>query len=184
MKRTRITLARLMAFVAVVAVQLAALAVALRYDESELTLGLAPTGFACEIGLLWAVLSGGWLRAFWTGFVVFGCAMMATFVWAECFTESAANEAWASYAEFAWGVISGTAPPQQWLFAGGDVGTAEVLSLPQLAAACAGGVFASLVTLITRRFFGVRALDLGQEKGKASSIGRNSTRAAGTPLIP
>jgi hypothetical protein len=153
MKRTRITLARLMAVVAVLAVELAALAVALRRDESEMTLGLAPTALACEIGLLCAILGGGRSRAFWTGFVVFGGAMMATLAWAGCFTESAANDAWASYMERAQDVMS-TTPLPHWLdYVHADVATAAILSLPQLAAACAGGVFAALGTLITRRFF-------------------------------
>ena len=57
---------------------------------------------------------------------------------------------------------------------GGDVFDAIIFSLPQLAAACAGGVFASLVTLITRRFFGVRTLDLGPEKGKRYTLGETA----------
>ena len=73
MKRTRITLARLMIVVAVVAVEVAAFIVACRSGEGETALGLAPTGLACQIGILCAVLSRGWSRAFWSGFVVFGC---------------------------------------------------------------------------------------------------------------
>jgi hypothetical protein len=164
MKRARITLARLMIVVAVVAVELAAFIVACRSGEGETALGLAPTGLACQIGMLCAVLSRGRSRAFWSGFVVFGCAMMMTWAWAGWFRESAANDAWVSYVELAEVVISTIPRPPQWLSDGGDVAMAVVLSLPQLAAACAGGVFISLVTLITRRFFGVRALDLGQEK--------------------
>jgi hypothetical protein len=168
MKRTRITLARLMTVVAVVAVDLAAFIVACRSDKGELALGLAPTGLACQIGVLCAVLSGGRSRTFWVGFVVFGCAMMMTFVWAGWFTESAANDAWVSYAELAPGVISTIPRAPQWLFDGGDVSMAAVLCLPQLVAACVGGVFATLVALVTRRFFGVRALDLGRDEGRAS----------------
>ncbi len=163
MKRTRITLAGLMIVVAVVAVELAAFIVACRSGAGETALGLAPTGLACQIGLLCAVLCGGRSRAFWTGFVVVGCAMLATFAWACCFTESAANDAWASYAERAEEVWQ-TIPTPQWLFVHSDVVMAVVLSLPQLAAACAGGVFVLLVTLITQRLFGVRVLDLVQEK--------------------
>ncbi len=181
MKRTRITLARLMAVVAVVAVDLAAFIVACRNDAGELALGLAPTGLACQIGLLCAVLSGGRSRAFWTGFVVFGCAMMATFAWASFFRESAVNEAWATYAEFAQGVIW-SIPFSPWgPYDGGDVFDATIFSLPQLAAACAGGIFASLVTLMTRRFFGVRALDLGEENGKRYALGETA-RGPGVPL--
>jgi hypothetical protein len=157
MRRTRITLARLLTVVAVVGLELAAFIAACRSGKGELALGLAPTGLACQIGILCAVLSGGRSRGFWTGFVVFGSAMMATFVWAACFTESAANEAWASYAEVAPGVISTIPCAPHWLFDGGDGSMAAVLSRPQLAAACAGGVFAVLITLVTRRFFGVRA---------------------------
>jgi hypothetical protein len=178
MKRACITLARLMIVVAVVAVELAAFIVACRRVGGDWVLGLPPTGVACQIGLLCAVLSRGRLsRAFWTGFVVLGCAMMATFAWASFFRESAVNEAWATYAEFAQGVIW-SIPYTPWgHYDGGDLFDAIVFAFPQLAAACAGGVLALLVTLITRRFFGVRALDLLR-------IGRNSTRAGGTPLNP
>ena len=85
MKRTRITLARLMIVVAVVAVELAAFIIACRCLGGDWVRGLPPTALACQIGLLCAVLSRGLSRAFWTGFVVFGCAMMATFAWGLCF---------------------------------------------------------------------------------------------------
>jgi hypothetical protein len=182
MKRTRITLALLMAVVAVVAVDLAAFIIACRNSAGELALGLAPTGLACQIGLLCAVLTGGWSRAFWTGFVVFGCAMMATYAWACGFPESAVNDAWATYAEFAQGVIW-TIPLSPWgPYDGGDVFDATIFSLPQLAAACAGGVFASLLTLITRRFFGVRAIKDGAIHPELliPNVGLEPTSPAGT----
>jgi hypothetical protein len=84
-------------------------------------------------------------------------------VWAGWFQESAANDAWVFYMDRAELVISTIPSPPQWLSDGGDVAMAVVYSLPQLAAACAGGVFASLVTLIRRRSFGVRAPGLGRE---------------------
>jgi hypothetical protein len=168
MKRPRITLARLMAIVAVVAVELAAFIVAVRSGEGELALWLAPTGLACQIALLCAVLSGGRWRAFWTGFVVFGSAMMAIVAWGAFFTESAANDALVSYVELAEVVIAPIPNPPRWLSDGGDVAMAVVFSLPQLAAACAGGVFVLLATLVMRPFFRVRALDSSQEKGRAS----------------
>ena len=95
MKRARITLARLMLVIAVVAVDLAAFILDLRYLGGDWVRGLPPTALACQIGLLCAVLSRGLSRAFWTGFVVFGCAMMATFAWGLCFPlqESAVNDA-------------------------------------------------------------------------------------------
>src|SRR5215470_8313022 len=107
MKRPRITLAGLMIVIAVVAVDLAAFILDARYLGGDWVRGLPPTALACQIGLLCAVLCRGLSRAFWTGFVVFGCAMMATFAWGLCFPfqESAVNDAWQSYAEFAEGVI-------------------------------------------------------------------------------
>src|SRR5262245_52294277 len=107
MERTRITLARLMIVVAVVAVELAAFIVACRLVGGDWVLGLPPMGVACQIGLLRAVLSRGLSRAFWTGFVVFGCAMMATFAWGLCFPfqQSAVDDAWVSYGDFAVGLI-------------------------------------------------------------------------------
>jgi hypothetical protein len=85
MKRPRITLAGLMIVIAVVAVDLAAFILDDRYLGGDWVRGLPPTALACQIGLLCAVLSRGLSRAFWTGFVVFGCAMMATFAWGLCF---------------------------------------------------------------------------------------------------
>ena len=69
--------------------------------------------------------------------------------------ESAVNDAWMSYGEFAEDLIQASPWAPQLLSDGGDVAMAVIWSLPQLAAACVGGVFALLVTLITRRFFGL-----------------------------
>jgi hypothetical protein len=95
MKRARITLARLMLVIAVVAVDLAAFILDDRYLGGDWVRGLPPTALACQIGLLCGVLSRGLSRAFWTGFVVFSCAMMATFAWGLCFPlqKSAVNDA-------------------------------------------------------------------------------------------
>ena len=165
MKRARITIARLMIVVAVIAVDLAAFIAAARYLGGDWVRGLPPTALACQIGLLCAILSRGLSRAFWTGFVVFGCAMMATFAWGLCFPlqESAVNDAWESYGEFASNVL-------YWgnFYEEEDVAMAVIWTLPQLAAACVGGVFVLLVTLVMRRFFGVRAR-LGAEKGVSVS---------------
>jgi hypothetical protein len=65
-------------------------------------------------------------------------------------------------------VISADPRLSQWPFVQGDKATAVILSLPQLAAACAGGVFVLLATLVMRPFFRARALDFGQKKGQAS----------------
>lgn len=155
MKRPRITLARLMIVVAVVAVDLAALVLDGRYLGGDWVRGLPPTALACQIGLFCAVLSRGLSRAFWTGFVAFGCAMMATFAWGLCFPlqESAVNDAWLSYGEFASGVIWASPYEEE------DVAMAVIWTLPQLAAACVGGVFVLLATLVMRRFCGMRALE-------------------------
>jgi hypothetical protein len=88
--------------------------------------------------------------------------MMATFAWGLCFPlqESAVNDAWLSYAEFASGVIEAMPiEPLLRTVADVDVAMAVAWALPQLAAALAGGVFVLLVTLVMRRFFSVRALD-------------------------
>jgi hypothetical protein len=155
MKRPRITLAGLLIVIAVVAVDLAAFILDARYLGGDWVRGLPPTALSCQIGLLCAVLSRGLSRAFWTGFVVFGCAMMATFAWGLCFPlqESAVNDAWLSYGEFASGVIWASPYEEE------DVAMAVIWTLPQLAAACAGGVFVLLVTLVMRRFFAMHALE-------------------------
>ena len=95
MKRTRITLARLMArrrrgrrgACGVHRCLSAMVKAKWRLDSHQRAL-------ACQIGLLCAVLSRGRSRAFWSGFVVFGFAMMVTLAWAGWFMESAANDAW------------------------------------------------------------------------------------------
>ena len=155
MKRARITIARLMIVVAVIAVDLAAFIAAARYLGGDWVRGLPPTALACQIGLLCAILSRGLPRAFWTGFVVFGCAMMATFAWGLCFPlqESAVNDAWESYVEFTSDVYWG----RPYDGSEDDVALAVIWTLPQLAAACVGGVFVLLGTLVMRPFFGVRA---------------------------
>lgn len=162
MKTRRTTLARLMIVVAVVAVELAAFIVAWRGVGGDWVRGLPPTALACQIGLLCAVLSRGMWRAFWTGFVVLGCAMMATFAWGLCFPfqRSAVVDAWVSYGDFAMGLIE--ARPIEPLLrtdADVDVAMAVAWALPQLAAALAGGVFVCLGTLVMRRLFSVRTLD-------------------------
>lgn len=67
-----------------------------------------------------------------------------------------------SYGEFAKGVYWGSPYEEE------DVAMAVIWALPQLAAACAGGVFVLLVTLVMQPFFRSRARDLGHEKGRAS----------------
>jgi hypothetical protein len=172
-----------MIVVAVVAVELAAFIVACRRVGGDWVRGLPPTGVACQIGLLCAVLSRGLSRAFWTGFVVFGCAMMATFAWGLWFPfqQSAVNDAWTSYGELADGVIE--ARPIEPLLrtdADVDVAMAVAWALPQLAAALAGGVFVLLGTLVMRPFFRVRARASGQEKGLHDGLGEACIREIGT----
>jgi hypothetical protein len=161
MKRARITLARLMIVIAVVAVDLAAFILDGRYLGGDWVRGLPPTALACQIGLFCAVLSRGLSRAFWTGFVIFGCTMMATFAWGLCFPlqESAVNDAWQSYGEFASNVYWGSPYEEE------DVAMAVIWTLPQLAGACVGGVFVLLVTLVMRPFFRVRAINKGAGEG-------------------
>jgi hypothetical protein len=49
----------------------------------------------------------------------------------------------------------------EWLSDSGHEAMAVVLSLPQLAAACAGGVIVLLVRLVVRPSLRVRKIDLG-----------------------
>ncbi len=89
--------------------------------------------------------------------------MMASFAWCLSFPlqESAVNDAWQSYGEFALDVYWG----HPYDGSEDDVAMAVVMTLPQLAGACVGGVFVLLITLVMRRFFGVRVPDLRQENG-------------------
>ena len=72
------------------------------------------------------------------------------------------NDVWLSYGEFASHVYWGNPYEED------DVGLTVIWTLPQLAAACVGGVFVLLATLVMRPFFRARARGLGQEKGRAS----------------
>ena len=78
----RSAVARLMAWVAVVAANLAA-ARALPEDENRALLaGVAPMGLALQAGLFLAIRRRGRLRAFWLGFVACALGSLATFAFA------------------------------------------------------------------------------------------------------
>jgi hypothetical protein len=82
--------------------------------------------------------------------------MMSTFAWCLCFPfqQSAVDDAWVSYGDYAKGLLEASPHAPQCLFSdGGDVAMAVIWALPQLAAACAGGVFVLLVTLVMRPMF-------------------------------
>jgi len=142
-KRSRITLARLMVVVGVIALETAGFR-ALYQRTEELALGLALTGLASQIGLFCAVRGSGRSRAFWSGFAVIGAVMMATFAWGISVPGSGMYHIWSSYTGYADDALSSLFPYEpRWLPQ--DVAPSVIWSLPQLLAAMIGGLLAAFV---------------------------------------
>jgi hypothetical protein len=150
-----LTLARLMAVVGVIAVDIAA-ARALYLRDVELALGLALMGLASQFALLRAIRRRGRARAFWAGFVTTGFAAMAMFTWGVSFQDSVVFGWGLSYTRFADGVLA-LMPSAPRLYGGGGndlavgIAAAFVWFIPQLLAAMVGGLSAALVTWTGRK---------------------------------
>jgi hypothetical protein len=154
-EKPRLTLARLMAVVGVIAVDLAA-ARALYLRDVELALGLALMGLASQFAFLRAIRRRGRARAFWLGFATTGYAAMALFTWGSCFQDSVVFGWWLSYTLYADGVLA-LIPSAPRFYGGGgngvaiEIAAAFVWFIPQLLTAMVGGLSAALVTWIGRK---------------------------------
>jgi hypothetical protein len=100
MRPYRTSIARGMAWVAIAAVNLAALR-ALYAADMELAMGLGFMALAVQFGGFQAIRRRGHCRAFWIGFVLAGLAAMGSFVWCSLSLESPAFLVWSVYTKYA-----------------------------------------------------------------------------------
>jgi hypothetical protein len=85
-KLPRVSIARMMVLVGVVAVDIAATRSLFAYN-SEMLIGVALGVIALQIGLFRLIRGQGRARVFWSGFIAAGLMAMMTFVWAMMFPE-------------------------------------------------------------------------------------------------
>ena len=149
MNRPRLSMARLMTIVAIIALNIAALR-ALFFSRMELALGLMPFGIVLQVGILKAIRTHGRSRHFWTGFSILGTAAAASFIWASISEKSWLGIGWNSYAFSANAFLRSYAPglglslfsPNKWSI----IATVAIICfLPQLAAASIGGLSGVLI---------------------------------------
>ena len=149
MNRPRLSMAKLMAIVAIIALNIAALR-ALFFSRMELALGIMPIGIVLQVGLLKAIRNQGRSRFFWTGFSILGTAAAASFIWAAFFDKSWLGIGWISYTLSANAFLRSYAPglglsmysPNKWIII---VTVAIICFVPQLAAALIGGLSGVLI---------------------------------------
>ncbi len=86
MKPPRLSIAKLMVVVVIVAINFGAARILFSYN-TEMLIGVALSGIVLQLGLYQLLRSRGRGRAFWAGFIT--CGLMATmsFVWAILFPE-------------------------------------------------------------------------------------------------
>ena len=155
MERPRITLARLMVVVGLIAVEIA-VARSLYLLNVELALGLALMGLASQFGLLRAIRDRGSARAFWSGFVVTSLAAMGAFAWGACFEDSGLFRLWDVYTGLADEVLAAIPHAPSFYDGGGNdlaIGVAAAVAwfLPQFLASIIGGVSVALVARMKAR---------------------------------
>lgn len=171
MKPPRFSVAKLMAVVSLVAVNLAAARALISYDLFLLT-GIALPLLTLQVGLHRVICRRGRVRPFWAGFIACGLGAIMSFYWALAFPNgvgryvdpgtgrvvelippgSLAWTLWSYYDEFVKSCIERLPDALQIDLDGVDV-VSEVMSsliwsLPQLLLALAGGL---LVALAVRR---------------------------------
>ena len=81
MKRPRLSIARLMVLVGVIALNFA-IARALFAESYVLLVEVAPIALVLELGVFRLVCGGDQTRGFWAGFVAFGAMAMLSLLWA------------------------------------------------------------------------------------------------------
>jgi hypothetical protein len=149
MNRPRLSMAKLMAIVAIIALNIAAVR-ALIFSRMELAIGLMPFGIVLQFGLLKAIRNRGRSRFFWTGFSILGTAAAASFIGAAIFDKSWLGIGWSSYAFSANAFLRSYAPglglsmfsPNKWII----IATLAIICfVPQLVAASIGGLSGVLI---------------------------------------
>ena len=169
----RFSIARMMAIVGVIALNIATARILFAY-EPELLIGVGLGVLVLQVGLFRLVRGRGTNRAFWVGFIVCGLITMTTLVWAMLFPEvvglsstgvlervpgSTMWTIWYGYARFVSEPIlvpmitySGIDPDVSNL--GGILiagARAVIWFLPQLLIAVAGGLLAGLIWVMECR---------------------------------
>jgi len=85
----RLSIRLLMAIVAVIALNIAAVRVLLANDlytlDRDSLMGAEPTGLTLQAGIYRATISRDRVRVFWLGFLLFGSMAMTSFLWGDYF---------------------------------------------------------------------------------------------------
>jgi hypothetical protein len=95
----RLSIAKVMAVVATIAINMATLRTLHAYDE-DLDQGVALTGFALQFGVFQSIRRRGRGRTFWIGFVALGSAAMMSFAWCVTFHGSTMFLLWSEYTRY------------------------------------------------------------------------------------
>ena len=160
MNRPRLSMAKMMAIVGIVAFNIAAVR-ALLSSRMELAFGLTPIGILLQVALLKAIRHQGRSRFFWAGFSILGTAAAASFIWAAFFDKSWLGIRWYSYTLSANAFLRLYLPglglsmfsPNKLII----IATVVIICFaPQLAAALIGGLSGLLIA--NHRSSGVRRL--------------------------
>ncbi|MDB5350299.1 MAG: hypothetical protein JWN86_1546 [Planctomycetota bacterium] len=146
MKGPRLSIAKAMTVVAILAMNMATLRTLHSYDE-DLAQGVALTGFALQFGIFQSIRSRGQVRTFWIGFVATGSAAMMTFARCVAFHESTVSLSWIAYTKYANKYLNKVT--HVWDFYNSSqiypilvITLAIVWSVPQLVLALFGGLMA------------------------------------------
>lgn len=86
MKPPRLSIAKLMVVVVIIAINFGAARILFSYN-TEMLIGVALSGMVLQVGLYQLLRSRGRGRAFWAGFTACGLMAMMSFVWAMLFPE-------------------------------------------------------------------------------------------------
>jgi hypothetical protein len=149
MKPPRLSVAKVMAVVAIFAINLAALRSLHSYDE-DLDQGIALAGFALQFGVFQSIRNHGRVRAFWLGFMALDSAAMISFAWCVTYHRSTMFLLWSEYTRYANKYINATT--HIWDFYNRTqielvcvIAQAVIWSVPQLIIACFGGLMARAI---------------------------------------
>jgi hypothetical protein len=96
----RISIAKVMALVAIIAVNIAAVRALHAYNE-EWAEGVVLTGLAVQYATLRAIRGRGSARAFWLGFIAAGAVMMMSFIGGDPDGVSMLFRLWTGYGKYA-----------------------------------------------------------------------------------
>jgi hypothetical protein len=154
MKPPRLSIAKVMAVVAIFAINMAALRYLHSYDE-DLDQGIALAGFALQFGVFQSIRNCGRVRTFWLGFVALDSAAMISFAWCVTYHNSTMFLLWSEYTRYANKYANSTT--HIWDFYNRTqiepvcvIAQAVIWSVPQLIIAFFGGLTARSIITPTR----------------------------------